>query len=78
MYNKQTVDDKLLLKQNVLTTKAPEGGLHILSGTHVRGLKVEAPLGFINVGDGTLALMFITRLRWITLFYKTSTTWTMH
>ena len=28
----------------------------ILSGTDVRGLKVEAPLGLINVGDDTLLL----------------------
>jgi hypothetical protein len=55
-YDKQTVDDRLLLKQNVLTAKEPEGGLPILSGTDVRGLKVEAPLGLINVGDDTLLL----------------------
>ncbi|MFN9958739.1 MAG: hypothetical protein ACK55I_37080, partial [bacterium] len=52
--DKQTVDDKLLLKQNVLTAKQPEGGLPILSGTDVRGLKVEAPLGFLHIGDGAL------------------------
>ena len=40
-YDKQTVEDRLLLKQNALTAKEPEGGLPILSGTDVRGLKVE-------------------------------------
>jgi hypothetical protein len=39
-----------------LTAKEPEEGLPILSGTYVRGLKVEAPLGLINVGDDTLLL----------------------
>jgi hypothetical protein len=44
-YDKQTVDDRLLIKQDALTAKQPEGGLPSLSGTDVRGLKVEAPLG---------------------------------
>jgi hypothetical protein len=55
-YDKQTVDDKLLSKPDALTAKEPEGGLPILRGTDVRGLKVEAPLGLINVGDDTLLL----------------------